>query len=305
MAVQPEHAMTRALHIVAGKLYGGVETFLLTLARFSESCPALDQQFAVCFDGRLKHELTAAGATVHELGAVRVRNPLLIWKARNRLRNLIDENQIDVVICHMAWAQAIFGPAVRTAHKSLVFWMHDPATGSWLERLAGRTTPDLAICASAFTAATLPKLYPRASAEVIAYPLAPPPTFAPRDREAIRREFGTAADAIVSVQACRLEEWKGQRVHLQALAHLRDVPGWVCWIVGGAQRPHEEKLLNTLKSDALRFGIGDRVRFVGQRADVSRILFAGDIHCQPNIEQEPFGLSFIEAMHAQLPIVTS
>jgi len=58
--------MTRVLHIVSGNLYGGVETFVATLARYRETCPALDQQFAFCFDGRFAQELRAAGARVHE-----------------------------------------------------------------------------------------------------------------------------------------------------------------------------------------------------------------------------------------------
>ena len=33
---------------------------------------------------------------------------------------------------------------------------------------------------------------------------------------------------------------------------------------------------------AKQYGIADRVRFVGQRSDVSRILSAADIFCQPN-----------------------
>ena len=45
-------SMTRVLHIVSGNLYGGVETFVATLARYRDTCPALDQQFAFCFDGR-------------------------------------------------------------------------------------------------------------------------------------------------------------------------------------------------------------------------------------------------------------
>jgi len=48
-----------------------------------------------------------------------------------------------------------------------------------------------------------------------------------------------------------------------------------------------------------------RVRFVGERLDVARILAAADIFCQPNIEAEPFGIVFIEALYAGLPVVAS
>jgi len=298
--------MTRVLHIVSGNLYGGVETFVVTLARYRETCPALDQQFAFCFDGRFAQELRAAGARVHELGAVRVRQPISILKARKRLRDVINENRIDVVICHMAWAHTIFAPAIRAAGKSLVFWLHMATDGRhWLERWAKMTPPDLVMAPSRFVADTAATMFPRREASVVHYAVAPPAESLRAERSGVRAEFDTPDDAIVTMQACRLEEWKGQRIHLQALAHLRDVKGWQCWIVGGAQRPHEARLLESLKSEVARAGIGDRVRFVGQRADVPRILAAADIYCQPNTGLEGLPVIFTEAFYAGLPIVTS
>jgi glycosyltransferase involved in cell wall biosynthesis len=32
---------------------------------------------------------------------------------------------------------------------------------------------------------------------------------------------------------------------------------------------------------------------------------SADIHCQPNTAPEPFGLAFVEALHASLPVITS
>ena len=296
----------RVLHINAGNLYGGVETFLATLARFRKSVPAFDQEFAVCFDGRLKDELAATGASVHGLGAVRVRQPISIWKARNRLRALLDERKIDVVVCHMAWPYAIFAPVVRGSGRSLVFWLHMATDGRhWLERWSRMTEPDLAIAPSRFVAATMPTVFPRVEAHVVHYAVAAPDDFARAERNKVRAELNTSADAIVIVQACRLEEWKGQGVHLRALGKLRDLPSWTCWMVGGAQRPHEVRFLESLKSEASKLGIADRVRFAGQRSDVPRVLAAADIYCQPNTGLEGLPIIFTEALDACLPIVTT
>jgi glycosyltransferase involved in cell wall biosynthesis len=60
-----------------------------------------------------------------------------------------------------------------------------------------------------------------------------------------------------------------------------------------------------LRKKAIQYGVAERVRFVGQRSDVARLLIAADIFCQPNTVGEPFGISFIEALHAQLPVVTT
>jgi glycosyltransferase involved in cell wall biosynthesis len=63
--------------------------------------------------------------------------------------------------------------------------------------------------------------------------------------------------------------------------------------------------LAKLKQKAISLGISERVRFLDQRSDVARLLSASDIFCQPNTTGEPFGIVFIEALHAQLPVVTT
>src|SRR5262249_41027601 len=86
---------------------------------------------------------------------------------------------------------------------------------------------------------------------------------------------------------------------------LRARPGWVAWIAGAAQRPRERVYLGELKAQARTLGIADRVKFLGHRTDVPRLLAAADIHCQPNLRPESFGLAFVEAMDARLPVVST
>jgi glycosyltransferase involved in cell wall biosynthesis len=75
-------------------------------------------------------------------------------------------------------------------------------------------------------------------------------------------------------------------------------------MVGGSQRPREAAYFEELQASAMSAGISDRVRFLGQRSDVPRLLAAADIFCQPNIEPEPFGIVFVEALYARLPVIT-
>ncbi|MDQ3328965.1 MAG: glycosyltransferase [Chloroflexota bacterium] len=107
------------------------------------------------------------------------------------------------------------------------------------------------------------------------------------------------------IQISRMQPLKGQRVHLEALGKLRDMPEWVCWQVGGAQRPEELKYLEELRKTADEMGVADRVQFLGQRHDVRKLLAAGDVFCQPNTLPEGFGITFVEALYAGLPVVTS
>src|SRR5439155_7459328 len=138
--------MMRVLHIYSGNLYGGIETLLVTLARYQHLCPAMEPEFALCFEGRLSEELRTTGATVHLLGVVRVSRPPSVWRARRRLRTLLQQTAFDMVICHSAWAHALFAQETRWAGCSLVFWLHSQAEGKhWTERWARRKPPDLAI----------------------------------------------------------------------------------------------------------------------------------------------------------------
>ncbi len=105
--------------------------------------------------------------------------------------------------------------------------------------------------------------------------------------------------------AARFEDWKGHKFLFDALSAMRADPGWTCWIAGGIQRPIEEERVRKLKEQANQAGISDRIRWLGSRSDVFDLMNAADIYCQPNLGPEPFGVVFVEAMYAGIPIVTS
>ena len=298
----------RILHVHSGNLYGGVENLLATLARHRSLFPALEPEFALCFEGRLSSELEASGAPVHLLGSVRVSRPLTVLRSRNALRDLLRRTRFDAVLCHSLWPQAIFGPVVRSSRLPLLFWLHDTPDGgqAWLERWARMTPPDLALCNSEFTRGNLPVLYPRVRGAVVYSPVVPAKTHCSEaECGALRAQFDTPEDAVVIVQVGRWEPYKGHMLHINALGLLRDVPNWVCWQVGQPQRPHEVRYYEEVVASASRLGIGDRVRFVGWQSDINKVLASADIFCQPNAGPEPLGVVFLEALHARLPVVTT
>ena len=79
----------RVLHLTSGNMYGGIESALTSLARLKHLAPHLEPEFAVCFPGRQKEELIAAGVRVHDVGAIRISRPWTILAARARLRRLL------------------------------------------------------------------------------------------------------------------------------------------------------------------------------------------------------------------------
>lgn len=295
------------LYVHSGNMYGGVETLLATLACHRDLCPEMEPHYALCFEGRLSEELAAAGVPVHLLGKVRVRRPLTVLRARRMLGDLLRREHFDLVVSHSTWSQSLFGPVVRSQGLPLVFWLHGATNGRhWLDRWGRRTLPDFALCNSRFTAATSRNMFPTVQTEVVYCPVAPPVrNYSETDRAATRAELQTPEDAVVIIQVSRMEAWKGHALHLEALGLLSDLPKWVCWQVGGTQRSQEARYLEELKRTAARLGITERVRFLDQRSDVARLLEAADIHCQPNTGPEPFGITFIEALYARLPVVTT
>lgn len=294
----------KVLHVYSGNLYGGVERFLVTLARHRAACPRMEPRYALCFEGRLASELAAAGARCELLGPVRVSRPWTVLRARRALRALIAREPPDVVLCHSAWPLAVLGPAARRAGAKVALFLHDRVGRHWSETWAQRFRPELVLCNSDPVAHSTRGAYP--ASRVVVSPLAvPPPQVAPDTRARIRAELGVSPEMVVIFQASRLERWKGHRLLLTALGQLTRTPGWVAWIAGGPQRAAEAEYLGELAALAAVQGLSSRVRYLGQRSDVAELMAAADLYCQPNEGPEPFGLAFVEAMHAGLPVVTT
>src|SRR5262245_19506277 len=178
-AESPEADRLRVLHLYAGNLYGGIETLLVTLARYRDLGAPMVPEFGLCFHGRLWDELKATGAALHHLGEVRFSRPWTVWRARSRLRSLVTREHFDSVICHACWPHALFAPVIRRCGVPLVFWAHDAAHGErsddgracirqatsasrlrvlgdfLVERRASLTAPDLILANSRYTASTL------------------------------------------------------------------------------------------------------------------------------------------------------
>jgi glycosyltransferase involved in cell wall biosynthesis len=138
---------------------------------------------------------------------------------------------------------------------------------------------------------------------VLPCPVAGPSPVAADARAAVRRDLGAAPETVVVLQASRIEPGKGHAVLIEALGALRERDDWVAWVAGGPQRPAERDHDERLRAEARRHGVSDRVHFLGQRRDVPRLLAAADVFCQPNTEAESFGIAFIEALDAGLPVV--
>lgn len=285
----------RALHVAAGNLYGGVERILVEIAK----APAgWRHEFAICFDGRLSHELDQAGAERHLLGDARFSRPWTIWRARRRLRALCAAGAYDAVVCHSPWPYALAAPVLD---RPPVLWAHDALRGRhWSEKRVADRPPRLIVCNSRYTESAIHRwLAGPPCAVVYAAVSQPVPSVSRRD---VRLAFGVRDEVVVIAMASRFERWKGHADLFRAAAPL---DGCEVWIAGVSQRSHEQEYERELQDLVRQLGMASRVRFLRDRVNVPDVFAAADIHCQPNTAPEPFGIAFVEALYSRLPVVTS
>jgi glycosyltransferase involved in cell wall biosynthesis len=267
----------------------------------------LGRSFALCFEGRLTEELSKTEAVVYPMGKVKISRLWTVMRARWRLKKLLKSKPFDAAICHAMWPLLVFGKTIRQQGIPLVAWAHDtPSHVDLTEQLALRTKPDLVIANSQFTHDYWKKHHPDVPCRVQYYAIHRPKCSNPKAVRTIKRqELNTSLDDRVILMAARFEDWKGHTFLLDALSAMRADPGWTCWIAGGVQRPIEEERVRKLKEQATQAGIADRIHWLGSRSDVFDLMNAADVYCQPNLGPEPFGVVFVEAMYAGIPIVTS
>lgn len=294
----------RLLHIYSGNRFGGVERMLLTIAETEPQQHA----FALCFPGHFSNALEALGQKIYWLGPARALYPWTIASARTRLRKAIQETNFSAAIFHSPWSWGLLGQGVRAnrANFKAALWVHDIWSGrSWVERLAAISDPDRIIVNSNYSAQALGRFFPGVKTSRIYCPVALAGT---SDREAmraaVRARFGISNDVFVGIFAARFERWKGLGLHVEAFLALGKELPWESWIIGAPQTAAESQWLAELKRMIAHAGLSERFRFLGHRDDVKNLLRAADVHFQPNLGPEPFGIAFIEAMDAGLPILS-
>ena len=294
-----------ALHLCAGNLYGGIERIVAECAASRRLAPSMRPRFATVFEGRLAAEIDATGERCARLGEVRASRPHTVLRARRRLADVMNVERPSAVICHSPWTFGLAAPVLRRLGVPSILWVHDRVSGrTWPERWAALTRPTAIIANSQFTAESIGSLYRDTPAAVLYAPVPAPPLVDADERVRIRQSLGVASEATcVVLIASRLERWKGHRELIDAIA---DIPGeWRLWIAGGAQKGQEPEYEQALRSLCTERRIDARVRFLGDRRDVVSLMQAADVHCQPNSAPEPFGIAFVEALYASLPVITT
>jgi UDP-glucose:(heptosyl)LPS alpha-1,3-glucosyltransferase len=117
-----------------------------------------------------------------------------------------------------------------------------------------------------------------------------------RDRARARREAGVGARAFAMLFLGSGFERKGLATAIGALAELGDAAARLIVVGKGRRAPYE--------IEAKRHGVGDRLVWLGARADSERWYAACDVVVLPTL-YEPFGNVHLEALASGVPVITS
>lgn len=196
----------------------------------------------------------------------------------------------------------------RIAYTAHGFYFHDrmnPLARAFhvgLERIGARAT-NILMTQSAEDAATARRLGLAPGGVVHAIGNGVDPARFRPDADArgkLRAEFGVPDDAVVVLMVGRMVAEKGYPELLHAAAEL---PGLHLWCAGSRlESDHAGPVERELA--AARAAMGDRLRLLGYRPDVHRLLAAADIFALPS-HREGMPRSIIEAMFAALPVVAT
>lgn len=126
------------------------------------------------------------------------------------------------------------------------------------------------------------------------------------DRSGLRRELGMPADGCLAIYVGRLAAYKGIDTLLDALVPVLEQQNLFLLYVGleDLSVKGTKGMLYKMEQRISNNGLGERVRFLGFRKDVSRLMASSDILVHP-ARTEGFGLVLAEAMAAGLPVVAS
>lgn len=116
-----------------------------------------------------------------------------------------------------------------------------------------------------------------------------------------RRELGLKSHQIVIGTIAQISKRKGIDIILEVARLLRD--DHLLFLIVGPDGPGEEQFAAEMRARAVTDpALRARVRFLGARQDIPELLKSVDLFFLPT-RAEPFGIVFVEAMAAGIPVV--
>lgn len=237
---------------------------------------------------------------------IRIRNSTDIFSAQ-KIARFAAANQIDLIHAHLARdyipaaVAARLAPGVKLALTRHVMFPLKKATA-----LALRNT-DAVIAVSEPLAAQMRKSFAAEKICVIRNGI-DPKVFSATERPAaaaqFRKEYNIPGQAPLIGCVGELKPLKGQQDFLAAAAIVAQKFSDATFVIAGRDNSRDAKFQQTLKQEAARLGLADKVTWINWLEGVAPLLAALDVFVSPS-HSESFGLATLEAMAAECAIVAT
>lgn len=316
-AVECARKPVRLLHIVESLDYQAVENWLFRVFRAaSREYPEYQWTFFCVLGkkGRLDEEARRLGAEVihsrYELGDKR--------RFLLGLREVMKRGRYDVLHCHHdIMSAAYLAAAAGLPFRKRIVHLHNTALGlptpsrikadlvrEPMRQMCMRMADQIVgISKDALESILGSRERDPLRHQVVHYAVDAARFAAARpDREGFRRALGLDPKTRILLFVGRLVEYKNPGFVLEMLEHLTVAGENVAAVFAGTGE-QEEKLRGIAREKRLE----DRVRLLGFRDDVPKLMRSSDILVWPSLEgtKEGLGLGIVEAQAAGLPITMS
>jgi glycosyltransferase involved in cell wall biosynthesis len=291
----------RLLHLITRLPVGGAERLIADIVRKLDRGRYEPLVCCIQARGEIAAEIERSGVQVVCLERMKSRR--FDWRAVGELARLLLRERIALVHSHLYHANLYGRLACLRAKVPAVVSVHNTYTRPKLHRrlinrfLAVRTRRVIAVSEDI-------------KRDLIRYDGIAPERIVvisngvdfgrletPISRAQARAQLGIAAQTVAVGCVARLEEQKGHRFLLEAMALLGDLPLRL-FIIG------DGRLRAELEQRAASLGVAHATVFLGMRQDVPEILRALDIYAMPSL-WEGLSIAMLEAMAAGLPVVAT
>lgn len=283
----------------SGRVHGGTTYFLNTIPALAEAGFEIDPVF-LGPRHPMADRLEARGITARFLDQGK-----FDLRALSAARTMVLAGQYDVLHLHSFKSHLAGQVAVRGQSAAAIVHVHDqikmPAPLRFFQKRLGPATAALIGVSESVTAFGQQEYnVPSERCRTIPNGLDLAPFRAAKERaeRTLRKELDVPAERRVLLVAGRLNPVKGHPQLFEAMKTVTAAdPDCELWVVGdGEARGDYERMVKD-------FGLGDRVRFLGQREDMPEVFASADIVLVPSMWEEGFGLVALEAAATGRPVV--
>lgn len=301
----PDHAARLRVLIVTDEMeVGGTQRQIVHIARGLD--PHRFDVTVLYFRSRsyFVDQLEQAGVRVLQIEKRSRLDPVFVW----RLVSTIARGRFDVMHCFafsgelwgaVAHALMVFGPrpVLLSSIRGTYDWYGSLQwkIKRWVARRSWRVVANSRVGA----AFALERMGLPASVVSVIYNGVVADPVAPQAGEPLRRHWHIPAGTCVVLFAGRLVDVKDVPTLLRAMARLREKRRSVVLVIAG-----DGPLRAALESQAESLGLGDGVRFLGQRDDVGALIDAADVVVLPS-RREGLSNVVLEGMLGARPVVAS